>query len=75
MKNYEEALAEVKALIIPTLIEQQDPGEHMNYNMSKEAHSEVLFSRVMALGSNDGDIQKALDDLMPTRNPFIHVMF
>jgi hypothetical protein len=44
----------------------------MNYNMSKEAYARVLFSRGMALGYNDGDIQKALDDLMPTRNPFIY---
>jgi hypothetical protein len=70
--SYEKILEEVKELILPTIIDNISPTDVAKMGLSKEALSEVVYTQIMALGYNDGDVNASLDDLMPTRSPIIY---
>lgn len=62
--NYEELIGEAKNLFIERL-KSQIPEEAYKANpeLSKEEYREVVFSEIMALGYNHGNIKKASEDL------------
>lgn len=70
--SYEKILQEIKDLIIPTIISRINSGDIKNTGLSKFALAEDIYSKVMALGYNDRNINAALNDLMPTRNPILY---
>jgi len=70
--SYQKLLQEVKDLILPTIIDRINPDDCKFTGMSKFALAEDVYSKIMALGYNNGDINAALNDLMPTRNLLLY---
>ncbi len=69
---YSKILQEVKDLILPTILESIDMKDVEKVGLRKEDYAEVVYSQIMALGYNSQDINSAINDLMPTRNPFVY---
>jgi hypothetical protein len=70
--SYEAILKEVKELIFPTLVGRINPGDVKATGLRREELAEIVYSQIMALGYNESDINAAVNDLMPTRNPIIY---
>jgi len=70
--SYEKISQEVKDLIMPTIIERINPDDCKFTGLAKFALAEDVYSKIMALGYNDRDVNAALNDLMPTRNPILY---
>lgn len=69
---YEKLLQEVKDLIFPTIVDRVHPDDAKALGLTKEALAEVVYTQIMALAYNDEDVNAALNDLMPHRNPIIY---
>jgi hypothetical protein len=65
---YKTILQEVRSLILPTIIEMSNPEDPDNIGMSKDEFADVLYTHIMALGYNAGDVKAAFDDIFPARN-------
>ena len=65
---YETFLKEVKDLIFPTIIEMINLDDVKNTQLSKEAYAEVIYTHIMALGYNEGNLQAAFNDIFSSRN-------
>ena len=70
--SYEKILGEVKELLLPTILDSIPPKDVAKTNLRKEDLAEIIYTQIMALGYNNQDINFSLNDLMPTRNPFIY---
>jgi hypothetical protein len=70
--SYNELLNEVKNLILPTIIDRVNPEDVIATGLSKVDIANIIYSQIMSLGYNDGDINASINDLMPTRNPIIY---
>lgn len=70
--SYEKILEEVKELLLPTILDSIPSEEVAKTNLRKEDLAEIIYSQIMALGYNNQDINSSLNDLMPTRNPFVY---
>jgi len=70
--SYESIFKEVKELILPTLIERINPADIEASGLNQIQFSEYIYNLIMALGYNELDVNAAVNDLMPTRNPFIY---
>lgn len=71
MELTNEMEKEVKNQIFPTIIEMINP-EVENCGITIDAYAEIIYSHIMALGYNKGDINSAVSDLMPFRNPIFY---
>ena len=65
-------LEEVKELILPTVIDMSEPADVQHAGLSIEAYADVLYTHIMALGYNNGDIRAAMADIFPERNPMFY---
>jgi len=65
---YVKILQEVKDLIYPTILENADPEDIQACGMAKEHYADIIYTHVMALGYNEGDLKAAHEDIFPTRN-------
>lgn len=70
--EYETILHEVKELLLPTIIDRIIPKDLVAVNLDRNILADIIYSQIMALGFNNRDINAALNDLMPTRNPLIY---
>ena len=70
--SYETILVEVKELILPTVIERINPGDIEATGLTRMELAEHVYSLIMSLGYNEEDVNAAVNDLMPTRNPIIY---
>ena len=70
--SYEKILEEVKELLLPTIIDRINPDDVSKTHLRKEDLAEIIYCEIMALGFNSKDINAAVNELMPTRNPFIY---
>ncbi len=70
--SYEKLLLEVKELIMPTIINRINPDDIEATGLTREILAEDVYSKIMALGYNQCDINAALNDLMPTRNYLLY---
>lgn len=70
--SYEKILKEVKELILPTIVQRINPKDIEATKLSREHLADFVYSQIMALGYNEGDINASVTDLMPTRNPIIY---
>jgi hypothetical protein len=69
---YPKILQEVKELIVSTIIDMANPTDYQHTGLNKEAYADIIYTHVMALGYNNGDLKAALDDIFPSRNPFFY---
>ncbi|MBS1612956.1 MAG: hypothetical protein JST49_09060 [Bacteroidetes bacterium] len=70
--SYIMMLEEVKALILPTILERINPEDLKLTGLEKDDYADIVYTQIMALGYNEGDINASVNDLLPTRNPFIY---
>lgn len=66
--SYEAILKEVKKLIMPTLEEMANPDDLINLGINANAYAEIIYTHIMALGYNNGDLQAAFNDIFSERN-------
>tara|TARA_B100000683_G_scaffold198090_1_gene191238 strand:+ start:56 stop:439 length:384 start_codon:yes stop_codon:yes gene_type:complete len=71
MHDFEELRPQIKELVIPTIIESLEISP-IHDEMPDNAMAEIIFTHLLALASNDEDINATVTDLMPFRNPFIY---
>lgn len=69
---YTKILNEIKELIIPTIIEKINLEDIKTTGLNKQALTDFIYTQIMALGYNDGDINASLNDLMPNRSPIFY---
>jgi hypothetical protein len=69
---YEKALAEVKELIIASILPCINQDDLEASGLTSEAYADIVYTHIMALGYNEGDLKAAFDDLFPTRNPVFY---
>jgi hypothetical protein len=69
---YEKILQEVKELILPTIEEMANPEDLINTGISKSAYADIIYTHIMALGYNAGDLRAAFDDIFPARNMIMY---
>ncbi len=69
---YEKILQEVKELILPTIEYMINPDDLQHTALSPHAYTDVIYTHIMALGYNKGDLRSAFDDTFPTRNPIFY---
>lgn len=43
-----------------------------NTRLRKEDYAEVIYTHIMTLGYNEGNLQAALNDIFPSRNPVFY---
>jgi len=65
---YEKILQEVKELILPTIEEMINTEDLVSTGLSKAEYSDIVYTHIMALGYNGGNLRAAFDDIFPTRN-------
>lgn len=65
---YEKILQEVRELIIPTIAEIVNPEDLKITGLSNDDYADIIYSHIMALGYNNGDLKAAFDDIFPDRN-------
>ena len=70
--SYEKILQEVKELILPTIAEMVNPEDLKITGLTKDAYADVIYTHVIALGYNNGDLRLAFDDIFSERS---HVMY
>lgn len=70
--SYEKILLEVKELIMPTLIEMVHPDDLTGTGLTANAFAELIYTHIMALGYNAGDLKAAFDDIFIERNPVLY---
>jgi hypothetical protein len=70
--SYEKILEEVKALILPTIEEMANPEDLQYTGLTKNAYAEIIYTHVMALGYNEGDLNSSLNDIFASRNPILY---
>jgi hypothetical protein len=68
----EDIAAKVKSMILPTIENQIHPDDARQFGLRKIDLAEIAFTQIMALAYNKGDINSAVNDLLPTRNPFVY---
>ena len=66
--SYEKILQEVKELILPTIEEMANPEDLINTGLNKAEYADIIYTHIMALGYNAGDLRAAFDDIFPARN-------
>ena len=71
--SYEKLLQDVKELIFPTIVEMINPTDTIETGLNKEDLANIVYTQIMALVYNDEDINAAVNDLMPSRNPIIYM--
>jgi hypothetical protein len=69
---YEKALAEVKELTIPTILPSINKNDLISIGLTGEAYADIVYTHIIALGYNEGDLKAAFDDLFPTRNSLFY---
>ena len=67
-----EMLKKVKDEIFPTIVDMVNPEIEKDLGINKEAYAEIVYTHIMALRYNNGDINSAINDLMPYRSPIIY---
>ena len=70
--SYEKILIEVRDLILPMIVQSIDPDDISTPGLDRNDLAEIIYTQIMALGYNDYDLNAALNDLFPTRNPYIY---
>jgi len=70
--SYEKILQEVKELILPTIEEMVNPKDLITSGLSKAAYADIIYTHIMALGYNEGDLRASFDDIFPTRNRIMY---
>jgi hypothetical protein len=63
MQEYQSALEDLKAIILPTVIESTKVEASAN-NVLAQFWAEHYYTLIMALGYNYGDAQKAIEDIL-----------
>ena len=66
--SYEKILREVKELILPTIADMVNLEDLKFTGLSKNDFANIIYTHVMALGYNEGDLKAAFNDIFPTRN-------
>lgn len=69
---YVKILQEVKDLMLPTIENMVNPEDLQITGLSKQAFADFVYTQIMSLGYNDGDINATINDLMPTRSHIIY---
>jgi len=70
--SYEKILQEVKELILPTIEEMAFEEDLVNTGLSKTAYADIIYTHIMALGYNEGDLRAAFDDIFQARNMIMY---
>jgi hypothetical protein len=66
--SYEKILQEVKELILPTIAEMANLEDLKLSGLNKIEFADIIYTHVMALGYNLGNLNAAFNDIFPTRN-------
>jgi hypothetical protein len=68
--NYDQILGEIKKSIIEKLAQIVPEAAYLaNPNLTKHTYLDSIYTDIMALGYNFGDIKKAVDDIYEMQSP------
>jgi len=69
---YPKIIQEVRDLIVPTIIEMANPEDFEGSGLSEKDYADIIYTHVMALGYNNGDVKAAHNDIFASRNAFFY---
>lgn len=69
---YETILQEVRELILPTIVEMIHPDDLKSIKISPREYADIIYTHIMALGYNEGNLKAAFDDIFPSRNQILY---
>jgi hypothetical protein len=72
MRDDDTLLMRIRDLIFPSLLKKVRPGDMEHFKMDAATLAEITYTQIMALGYNYGDINRALADLLPSRNLVVY---